>query len=40
MNIDGIQNGLGDCFVPCPDRYKIRPETRYQYGFKISVTGK
>ncbi len=40
LNIDGIQNGLGDCFVPCPDRYKIRPETRYQYGFKISVTGK
>lgn len=37
LNIDGIQNGLGDCFVPCPKRYKIQPENKYQYGFKISV---
>lgn len=37
LNIDGIQNGLGDCFVPCPGRYKLQPESKYQYGFVISV---
>lgn len=37
LNIDGIQNGLGDCFVPCPPCYKLQPESKYKYQFKISV---
>lgn len=37
LNIDGIQNGLGDCFVPCPPCYKLQPESKYKYQFKISA---
>ena len=35
LNIDGIQNGLGDCFVPCPPRYKLQPNEQYTYRFLI-----
>lgn len=35
LNIDAIQNGLGDCFVPCPERYKLQPKTEYSYRFSI-----
>ena len=36
LNIDAIQNGLGDCFVPCPERYKLQPKTEYTYRFEIT----
>ena len=35
INIDCTQNGLGDCFVPCPDGYKIKPDSVYSYSFLI-----
>lgn len=37
LNIDEIQNGLGDCFVPCPGTYKLQPDTEYRYAFSLSV---
>ena len=37
LNIDCIQNGLGDCFVRCPDEYKIKPNSEYHYSFYLSV---
>jgi beta-galactosidase len=37
INIDCIQNGLGDCFVPLEDKYKIQPDCKYEYGFILSV---
>ena len=36
LNVDCVQNGLGDCFVPCPDEYKIQPNTTYAYSFTIT----
>lgn len=35
LNIDTIQNGLGDCFVPCPEKYKLQPNSEYRYQFTI-----
>ncbi|MBQ8996104.1 MAG: DUF4981 domain-containing protein [Oscillospiraceae bacterium] len=40
LNIDCIQNGLSDCFVPCKDEYKIQPETAYTYSFLLSGEAK
>lgn len=37
LNIDCLQNGLGDCFVPCPERYKILPNTEYRLCIRISA---
>lgn len=36
LNIDAIQNGLGDCFVPCPQRYQLQRKTEYTYCFEIA----
>ena len=35
LNIDAVQNGLGDCFVPCPEQYKLQPKSEYRYQFRI-----
>lgn len=35
LNIDAVQNGLGDCFVPCPEKYKLQPNSKYSYQFRI-----
>lgn len=35
LNIDFIQSGLGDCFVPCPEVYKLQPKAKYSYQFRI-----
>lgn len=35
LNVDAIQNGLGDCFVPCPEQYKLQPKSVYRYQFCI-----
>lgn len=35
LNLDMTQNGLGDCYVPCPDSYKIQPNSTYTYSFTI-----
>jgi beta-galactosidase len=37
LNIDFLQNGLGDCFVPCPDCYKLKPHAEYQHSFILSI---
>lgn len=36
LNVDFLQNGLGDCFVPCPERYKLQPNSTYRYCFRAS----
>lgn len=35
LNLDALQNGLGDCFVPCPEAYKIQPKAKYSYAFRL-----
>lgn len=40
LNIDAIQNGLGDCFVPCQENYKLQPRREYSYRFCISPANK
>ena len=37
LNIDCIQNGLGDCFNHCPEEYKLQPDSDYQYAFYLKV---
>ena len=37
LNIDMIQNGLGDCFVRCPEKYKIKAGHTYRYSFYLSA---
>ncbi len=37
LHIDLTQNGLGDCYVPCPDRYKIQADTEYTLRFTLQL---
>lgn len=37
LNIDCIQNGLGDSFVKLKEQYKIQAGTKYEYDFMISI---
>ncbi|MDO4285037.1 MAG: glycoside hydrolase family 2 TIM barrel-domain containing protein [Eubacteriales bacterium] len=37
LNIDAVQNGLGDSFVPVPQEYVMRAGETYRYGFRLSV---
>lgn len=37
LNIDCLQNGLGDAFVPLPERYKIKSGVAYEYEVILSV---
>ena len=39
-NIDLLQNGLGDCFNPCIEEYRIKTNTVYRCRFLLSVTDK
>ena len=37
LNIDCIQNGLGDLFVTCPECYKIQKGQKYEYDLVLEV---
>ena len=37
INLDCIQNGLGDSFVPVPSEYVIKEGECYQYKFRLSI---
>ena len=37
LNIDCIQNGLGDSFVKLTEMYKIQADQKYEYDFVISM---
>lgn len=35
--VDGLQNGLGDCFVSCPEKYRLQPQSKYAFSFCLKV---